>query len=80
MQLLPASEQRLLAHLAVFPAGISLEAATAVTGHTPNAAPEVAEGIADLVAKSLVTLGESAAPQQVAAAGDDPDLCGHKAH
>ena len=50
--LLPEAERRLLRRLAVFPAGFTLEAAAAVAGD--NAAPAVAESIANLVAKSLV--------------------------
>jgi non-specific serine/threonine protein kinase len=56
-ELLPLSEQGLLRHLAVFPAGFTLEAATAVMSDTGT--PAVEEGIANLVAKSLVTLDRS---------------------
>jgi non-specific serine/threonine protein kinase len=56
-ELLPLSEQGLLRHLAVFPAGFTLEAATAVMSNTDT--PAVEEGIANLVAKSLVTLDRS---------------------
>jgi predicted ATPase/DNA-binding winged helix-turn-helix (wHTH) protein len=57
--LLTTSEQCLLRHLSIFPAGFTLEAAAAVQrdiGHEPNAI----EGIADLVGKSLVTQDASA--------------------
>src|SRR6202171_340284 len=54
-ELLPDWERRLLRHLAVFPAGFTLEAATAVTGDASSAGSTVVEGIANLVAKSLVT-------------------------
>jgi predicted ATPase/DNA-binding winged helix-turn-helix (wHTH) protein len=52
-ELLPEPEQSLLRQLAIFPAGFTLEASIAVMGAT---APTVAEGIANLVAKSLVAL------------------------
>jgi predicted ATPase/DNA-binding winged helix-turn-helix (wHTH) protein len=58
-ELLSAPEQRLLRHLSVFPAGFTLEAATAVVGDTDDD-DAVVEGIANLVAKSLVTLDGSA--------------------
>jgi predicted ATPase len=53
--LLPEYERRLLSHLAIFPGAFSLDAATAVmgAGTTPLA---VLEGIANLVAKSLVII------------------------
>jgi predicted ATPase/DNA-binding winged helix-turn-helix (wHTH) protein len=51
--LLPEAERRLLRRLAVFPAGFTLEAAAAVAGDSTP--PGVAESIANLVAKSLVT-------------------------
>jgi predicted ATPase/DNA-binding winged helix-turn-helix (wHTH) protein len=56
-ELLPESEQGLLRHLAVFPAGFTLEAATTVMSDTGT--PAVEEGVANLVAKSLVTLDRS---------------------
>jgi predicted ATPase/DNA-binding winged helix-turn-helix (wHTH) protein len=56
-ELLPESERYLLRRLAVFSAGFTLDAATAVTGH--GNASTVAGGIANLVAKSLVTLDGS---------------------
>lgn len=56
--LLPEAERRLLWHLAIFPAGFTLEAATAVAG---NIGSSVALGISSLVSKSLVTLDGSEA-------------------
>jgi predicted ATPase/DNA-binding winged helix-turn-helix (wHTH) protein len=58
-ELLPDSERCLLRHLAVFPAGFTLEAATAVVGDASSAGSTVVEGIANLVAKSLITLDGS---------------------
>jgi predicted ATPase/DNA-binding winged helix-turn-helix (wHTH) protein len=58
-RLLPAAEQRLLCHLAIFPAGFTLESAAAVTD-AGNPAQAVVESIANLVSKSLVTLDGSA--------------------
>jgi predicted ATPase/DNA-binding winged helix-turn-helix (wHTH) protein len=58
-ELLPEWERRLLRHLAVFPAGFTLEAAAAVVGDASSAGSTVVEGIANLVAKSLVTLDGS---------------------
>ena len=55
-ELLPEPERRLLRHLAVFPAGFTLEAATAVAG---DAESNVALDISSLVSKSLVTLDGS---------------------
>lgn len=54
-QLLSGPERRLLQHLAIFAAAFSLEAASAVArgGEAPPA--EIADGIASLVEKSLVT-------------------------
>jgi predicted ATPase/DNA-binding winged helix-turn-helix (wHTH) protein len=54
-ELLPDWERRLLRHLAVFPAGFTLEAATAVASDANSVGSTVVEGIANLVAKSLVT-------------------------
>jgi len=60
-RLLPEAEQRLLGHLAIFPAGFTLEAAAAVLGDTDS---HVALGISSLVSKSLVTLdGPETAPR-----------------
>ena len=58
-ELLPDWESRLLRHLAIFPAGFTLEAATAVVSDASSAGSTVVEGIANLVAKSLVTLDGS---------------------
>src|SRR5215470_17579886 len=58
-ELLPESERRLLRHLAIFPAGFTLEAASAVTTDGGDATAAVIEGIANLVAKSLVTADRS---------------------
>jgi len=57
-QLLPEVEQRLLRHLAIFPGGFSLEAA-AVTSSAAGVASRIADGISNLVSKSLVTLDGS---------------------
>jgi predicted ATPase/DNA-binding winged helix-turn-helix (wHTH) protein len=54
-ELLPDWERHLLRHLAVFPSGFTLEAATAIVSDVSSAGSTV-EGIANLVAKSLVTL------------------------
>ena len=60
-ELLPEAERRLLRHLSIFPAGFTLEAATAVVG---DAESSVALGISSLVSKSLVTMdGSEAAPR-----------------
>jgi predicted ATPase/DNA-binding winged helix-turn-helix (wHTH) protein len=63
-ELLPDWERRLLRHVAVFPAGFTLEAATAVASNASSARLTVVEGIANLVAKSLVTLDGSAPPNR----------------
>jgi predicted ATPase len=54
-ELLPELERRLLRHLAVFPAGFELDAAAAVTSESNDAPARIGEGIASLVAKSLVS-------------------------
>ena len=59
-ELLPDWESFLLRHLAIFPSGFTLEAATAVASNACSSASTVVEGIANLVAKSLVTLDGSA--------------------
>jgi predicted ATPase len=61
-ELLPESERCLLRRLAIFAAGFTLEAATAVMTDIDNATSAVVEGIANLVSKSLVTLDASASP------------------
>jgi predicted ATPase len=58
-ELLPELERRLLRHLAIFSGGFTLEAATAIVSGD-DAAPAMLEGIASLVAKSLVILNVSA--------------------
>jgi non-specific serine/threonine protein kinase len=58
--LLPGPEQCLLRRLAVFAAGFNLEAAIAVMRDTGMAGSSVLEGIANLVAKSLLMLDASA--------------------
>jgi predicted ATPase/DNA-binding winged helix-turn-helix (wHTH) protein len=58
--LLPGPEQYLLRRLAVFAAGFTLQAAIAVMRDTGMVASVAVEGIANLVAKSLLTLDASA--------------------
>src|SRR5262249_11375885 len=58
-ELLPDSEQRLLRRLAVFPAGFTLEAANAIMSDSSSVPSTVVEGVANLVAKSLVTFDGS---------------------
>jgi predicted ATPase/DNA-binding winged helix-turn-helix (wHTH) protein len=60
-ELLPEPERRLLRHLAIFLGGFTLEAATAIVSEGETAS-SILEGIASLVAKSLVTLDVSASP------------------
>jgi predicted ATPase/DNA-binding winged helix-turn-helix (wHTH) protein len=59
-ELLPEPERCLLRRLGVFAAGFTLEAATAVMSDQGYAASVVLEKIANLVAKSLVTMDGSA--------------------
>jgi len=59
-ELLPEGERYLLRHLAIFPAGFTLEAATVVASDVNSARSTIVDGIANLVAKSLVTLDGSA--------------------
>jgi len=60
-ELLPEAERRLLRHLAIFPAGFTIDAATAVVSDLESS---VALGISNLVSKSLVALdGSEAAPR-----------------
>jgi non-specific serine/threonine protein kinase len=61
-ELLPEPQRRLLRRLAIFAAGFTREAATAVMRDTGNGASAVMEGIANLVAKSLMTLDGTAPP------------------
>jgi predicted ATPase/DNA-binding winged helix-turn-helix (wHTH) protein len=53
--LLTGRERLLLQRLAVFPGGFSLEGAYAVTGRGEASEAEIADGVANLVAKSMVT-------------------------
>ena len=59
-ELLPESERCLLRRLSIFAAGFTLEAATAVMSDKGHAASVVLAEIANLVAKSLVTLDGTA--------------------
>jgi predicted ATPase/DNA-binding winged helix-turn-helix (wHTH) protein len=58
--LLTASERLLLQRVAVFSGSFSLDAANAVAAHGAASQAEIADGIASLVAKSLVTSDMSA--------------------
>jgi predicted ATPase/DNA-binding winged helix-turn-helix (wHTH) protein len=58
-ELLPESERCLLRRVAVFPAGFTIDAAAAVMTDTGLDAPAVLDGIANLIAKSLVALDKS---------------------
>jgi predicted ATPase/DNA-binding winged helix-turn-helix (wHTH) protein len=60
--LLPEPEQRLLRHLAIFPAGFTLQAAASVMDDVDDAASRIADGVFSLVSKSLVIFDRSAAP------------------
>ena len=60
-ELLTEAERRLLRHLAIFPAGFTLEAATAVVS---DAESSVVPGISSLVSKSLVMLDGSGTAQR----------------
>jgi predicted ATPase/DNA-binding winged helix-turn-helix (wHTH) protein len=60
-ELLPDAERRLLQRLGVFPAGFTIDAATAVMTDTGFDALAVLDGIANLVAKSWVVLDKSGA-------------------
>jgi predicted ATPase/DNA-binding winged helix-turn-helix (wHTH) protein len=53
-ELLPEFERSLLRRLAVFSGGFSLAAVNAVAGHGEDSEADIADGIANLVAKSLV--------------------------
>jgi non-specific serine/threonine protein kinase len=57
--LLPETEQSLLGRLAIFDAGFTLEAATAVMSDAGYSEPAVLDGIANLVEKSFVILNRS---------------------
>jgi predicted ATPase len=58
-ELLSASEKRLLRHVSIFPAGFTVEAASAVVRNADRETA-VMDGIANLVGKSLVILDGSA--------------------
>lgn len=58
-ELLPEPERLLLRRLAIFAGGFTLEGATAVMGDTGSPASAVLEGIANLVAKSFLSLDQS---------------------
>ncbi len=58
-ELLPEAERLLLRRLAVFPAGFTLDAAVAVMTDTALDEAAVTDGIANLVAKSLLMLEKS---------------------
>jgi predicted ATPase len=60
-ELLTGFEQSLLCNLSIFPAGFSLDAAVAVMNESGATPLLIAEGISNLVAKSLVT-PDTAAP------------------
>ena len=60
-ELLPEAEQLLLRHLAIFAAGFTVEAAAAVVNDGAVDTPSIMEGIANLVAKSLVVLDRDTA-------------------
>jgi predicted ATPase/DNA-binding winged helix-turn-helix (wHTH) protein len=60
-QLLPPAEQRLLRHLAVFPAGFTFEAAQAVSG-TDQASQSIVDDLSSLVSKSLCERLNPASP------------------
>jgi predicted ATPase len=62
--LLPEPERRLLRHLAIFSGGFTLSAAAAVACGVDSLKPRVADGIANLVYKSLVTPDRSAAARR----------------
>ena len=55
-ELLPETEQRLLRHLAIFSDGFTVEAAAAVVDDGGTELSSIMDGIANLIAKSLVLL------------------------
>jgi non-specific serine/threonine protein kinase len=63
-ELLPDAERRLLRYLAVFPAGFTLEAASAVMSDTLGEAATVEDGVANLAAKSILKLERSGGAQR----------------
>jgi predicted ATPase/DNA-binding winged helix-turn-helix (wHTH) protein len=60
--LLPEPDQQLFRQLAVFAAGFTLDAAIAVSGDSGASMMSVEEGVANLAAKSLLTLDAASAP------------------
>jgi predicted ATPase/DNA-binding winged helix-turn-helix (wHTH) protein len=58
-ELLPDGERVILRRLAVFAGAFTLESATAVAGETGNACSAVIDGVANLVAKSLISADTS---------------------
>jgi predicted ATPase len=62
-ELLPEAERLVLRRLAVFAGGFTLDSATAVAAAEGIDAPDVVDGIANLVAKSLLTAVGSAVAQ-----------------
>ena len=73
-QLLSKEEQRLLRHLAVFPAGFTFEAAQAVGG-IGRAGQSIVEDLSSLVSKSLCERVNSDIANAMASVGDDTRLC-----
>src|ERR1700682_4908376 len=73
-ELLPETERRWLRRLAVFPAGFTADAAAAVMTDTGFDASAVLDGIANLVAKSWVTLDKIGWRRPLDSAGNDPSL------
>jgi len=61
-ELLPEPERSLLRHVAVFPAGFTVEAAAAVMTDTDSAPSAIVDGVASLTAKSLVARDASMHP------------------
>jgi predicted ATPase len=61
-ELLPESERLLLRRLAIFPAGFTIDAATAIMSGSGFDASAILDGIANLVTKSLLVLDQSALP------------------
>ncbi len=75
-ELLPEEERGLLRRLAIFPAGFTLEAVTAVS-EEPEA--RIANGISSLVSKSLVTSRPIGIGSALAPSGDGESLCAREA-
>jgi predicted ATPase/DNA-binding winged helix-turn-helix (wHTH) protein len=88
-ELLSVPERRLVQRLAIFAAAFSLEAAIAVAGGGEAAITDISDGIANLVAKSLVTADAAGAAgrfrllettrayafEKLAEAGELPRVC-----